>query len=682
MRSSVPQPFWICLACALAAALGALPSHAREGTDPPSTPRASKKPKAPDTFEAQPIVVRPASSPPSTGPADAVAFATVLHPGERAHRRMDLADLLREAVGVDVRGFGGLGGFATLSIRGSTSDQVPIFLDGVLLSRAMGGGFNLGDVPLAHLERIEVYRGLTPTRFGAAAPGGVVNLVTREGARSQRTMFSATYGSFGTFEVAASHAGPHDRGDYLASIFAQRTDGNFAFLDNNGTPLNAIDDELVRRRNNHATTAGGLVKTRVRVGERDRIGTTFEGMLRMQGVAGIDAIQSERARFDTHRVFVKLDWERTLVAPFPARIEVRGFATHTRDAFRDDSGELGLAPRSVTTSAFTPGLTALLRLFPDPHHALTAMLEYRHDAAASDTRVFGRAALTDLGRHALALSLEDELSFLSGRVTFNPSFRFDALRSDARGAAVVASTHAEVSAKVGLRVALTKELSLRGNVGRFFRPPSLVELFGDSGVVRGNPALRPELGYTMDTGLTFERRGTGFLRRVFGEVAYFQSHYSELILFVLNGQGVAVADNLSAALIRGVELHAAADLALGASIRAAYTFQRAEDRSAARTAGNLLPGRPQHKLAVRAGLRRGPLRLFYDLTVIDGNFVDRLNRVLLDARILHAAGVAVRVLPEIVLSLEVSNFTDNRVVDVYRFPLPGRSVFGKLAAIF
>jgi hypothetical protein len=40
------------------------------------------------------------------------------------------------------------------------------------------------------------------------------------------------------------------------------------------------------------------------------------------------------------------------------------------------------------------------------------------------------------------------------------------------------------------------------------------------------------------------------------------------------------------------------------------------------------------------------------------------------------------VLPEIVLSLEVSNFTDNRVVDVYRFPLPGRSVFGKLAAIF
>ena len=111
-------------------------------------------------------------------------------------------------------------------------------------------------------------------------------------------------------------------------------------------------------------------------------------------------------------------------------------------------------------------------------------------------------------------------------------------------------------------------------------------------------------------------------------------------------------------------------------------FQRAEDASAARTAGNLLPGRPQHKVTARAGFDRGPLRLFYELIAIDGNYVDRLNRVLLDARVLHAVGAAWRPLPQLTLSLEIQNAADNRAVDLYRFPLPGRAVFAKLVSDF
>jgi len=43
----------------------------------------------------------------------------------------DLADVLSEMVGVNVEQYGGLGDFATVSVRGSSAAQVTVFLDGI-----------------------------------------------------------------------------------------------------------------------------------------------------------------------------------------------------------------------------------------------------------------------------------------------------------------------------------------------------------------------------------------------------------------------------------------------------------------------------------------------------------------------------------------------------------------------
>ena len=65
----------------------------------------------------------------------------------------DLAQALDVATNVNVRRYGGLGSFSTLSIRGSTSEQVQVYLDGVLLNQALGGGVNLGNLPLARSRK-------------------------------------------------------------------------------------------------------------------------------------------------------------------------------------------------------------------------------------------------------------------------------------------------------------------------------------------------------------------------------------------------------------------------------------------------------------------------------------------------------------------------------------------------
>ena len=74
--------------------------------------------------------------------------------------------MLSSAVGVQVKRYGGLGSFSTVSIRGSTAEQVVVYLDGVPLNQAIGGGADVGRMSLGGVQEIQVYRGAVPARFG------------------------------------------------------------------------------------------------------------------------------------------------------------------------------------------------------------------------------------------------------------------------------------------------------------------------------------------------------------------------------------------------------------------------------------------------------------------------------------------------------------------------------------
>ena len=89
-----------------------------------------------------------------------------------------LADALRWMNGVDLQQRGGAQ--ADISLRGAGFEQVLVLVDGVRVSDAQTGHFDLDlTVPLDRVERIEVLRGPASALFGADAVGGVVNIVTR-----------------------------------------------------------------------------------------------------------------------------------------------------------------------------------------------------------------------------------------------------------------------------------------------------------------------------------------------------------------------------------------------------------------------------------------------------------------------------------------------------------------------
>ncbi len=98
----------------------------------------------------------------------------------------DLGSFLFSQRAVDIRSRGGFGVQSDLSIRGSSFDQVLVLLNGIPISDAQTGHFNL-NMPFSPdaIQRIEILEGSAARVYGANAFAGAVNIVTQPKAKNQ-----------------------------------------------------------------------------------------------------------------------------------------------------------------------------------------------------------------------------------------------------------------------------------------------------------------------------------------------------------------------------------------------------------------------------------------------------------------------------------------------------------------
>ncbi len=167
---------------------------------------------------------------------DRAASGSVLLPEDFDDAGDTLPEVLDQEAGVRVTRLGGPASFSTLSIRGSTSDQVLVVLDGVSLDSAAGGPVDLSRIPLENVERIEIYRGVSPLAFGASPIGGVVSVSTRTPRQRQLTL-SGGGGSFASREARLFYAEPHDTWEVGVGLDYSGWEGAFPYVNDNGTPL-------------------------------------------------------------------------------------------------------------------------------------------------------------------------------------------------------------------------------------------------------------------------------------------------------------------------------------------------------------------------------------------------------------------------------------------------------------
>ncbi|WP_437713078.1 TonB-dependent siderophore myxochelin receptor MxcH [Sorangium sp. So ce448] len=160
---------------------------------------------------------------------------TVIETEEAQRRTADMGEVLARTQGVGVRRSGGLGSWARFSLNGLTDDQIRFFLDGVPLDLA-GYPFGVSNVPVNLAERVEIYRGVVPVRFGADALGGAVNLVTDRDVRGTHGAVSYEVGSYDTHRLTLAGRHLHE-----PSGFFTRVSGFFDYARNDYP----VDDVLV-----------------------------------------------------------------------------------------------------------------------------------------------------------------------------------------------------------------------------------------------------------------------------------------------------------------------------------------------------------------------------------------------------------------------------------------------------
>lgn len=153
---------------------------------------------------------------------------TVIRPEEYKGEQKDLPDLLKMVPGVHVREVNGKGQYTVVNVRGSTAAQVGVFVDGVMTNLGGDAAVDISTIPVKNVERIEVYRGYIPARFGGTFIGGVINVVTKKPTKAN---ISAELGkaSFGGKSASLEVVNPLASGSLLVGLNYEAAKGDFPY---------------------------------------------------------------------------------------------------------------------------------------------------------------------------------------------------------------------------------------------------------------------------------------------------------------------------------------------------------------------------------------------------------------------------------------------------------------------
>jgi len=137
----------------------------------------------------------------------------------------NVADLLQNIVGVDVRRRGIDGMQSDLYIRGGNFDQTLVLIDGVKMDDVQTGHHSMNAIlSLENIERIEIIKGSAARIYGQNAFTGAINIVTKDVIKNSLDV-SLNYGSYKNKKGIVSVSEKFAEGSILASANYQESDG-------------------------------------------------------------------------------------------------------------------------------------------------------------------------------------------------------------------------------------------------------------------------------------------------------------------------------------------------------------------------------------------------------------------------------------------------------------------------
>lgn len=663
---------WLAVPVALVAALP--PSAAGEEAEAPAPPAVERSVPG--------VVARGVKT--RELPDDPTSFTTVIRTDAYAGEGKTADQLLSEAVGLQVRRFGGRGQPAEISIRGSTGRQVVVLLDGVPINDVQTGAVDLSTIPVDLLDRIEISRGGGSVQVGSGAIGGVVNLISKRPGASARTRAAAEGGSWDTYQGSLSHARRVGGWEVTAGYDGFGTDGDFAFQRVQQELLGqviAFDPSRLTRLNNAALTQAGLFRLGRELDDHLHVSLQDNFFYGSRGVPGLDSGSGETGGQQLHAhqretanvASLALDASDVAGADGTLRLYDRRRRTRFTNPESPCAGDIDTENNDGTSG--TGAEVARTFALGPTRHRVSAGADLHQDRLTSTD-------FADRSRLGSGYRAEDEISFLDRRVLLAPALRYD----------LTEGFQGEWLPRGGMVLAPLPWLRFKGNAERSYRAPSFDELYlPNQCSLRGNPGLAPEQADNFDAGaeLAFDHVWLFDDVRLGG--AWFRQDIHDSIVFLLVSPSVVAPRNTGPATVDGWELQGSLRLLGWVTLGANATFL---DATLNRT-GTPLPGRADHEVNVRLelGPPSGLVKLVGTMQETGDIPVTDTGGTVLPARTVFDASLTVdaRQLPwigprlpveRLLLSVIAENVTDRSVRDALFFPQPGRSLTLRAEAWF
>jgi vitamin B12 transporter len=577
----------------------------------------------------------------------ATRLATPLHatgsstdlflPGELKRRQISfLREALQLAPGGVLLGNGGPGAVTSFFLRGVSSTQTLLLVDGIRVNDAnTSAGSFLGGADLAGLGRLEIVRGPQSTLYGGAAIGGVVALDAAPGTGPAHGGAELEGGSFESWRGRAWAAGGSGRVGLAVALTANGTEN--------------------QRRPNDWDQRTQLIRVDYRASSRLEAGATFRGLQHSYTSPGdlrtSNTTPAGTTTFENHLATVWLE-----AGPLPrwrSRLTAGAQEQFTKGTGRFNGG----AEFSFVLDNSRRVLDWQNTVLAGPRTTLVAGLNREwstatSDGAALDERLFGAYA------EALLAPFSD-LALTAGLRSDNYNTFDDAVTWRVTGAWRPSGA--------GTR--------LRASYGTGFMPPSLAARFG-SVFQEPNPDIRPERSRGWDAGVDQEMAAG---RATLG-LTWFHNSLTDLIGFEgATFPALGRSINIDRARTRGIE--ASARVRSGVlDVRLAWTRLSAVSLSAPDPEGERLIRRPRHTLNGDAGVSLGTRStLGVGLLVVADRIDEDFNSfpsVRIDpgdyaiARVYGAFGLG----RGLTLRARIENLFDEQYEPVYGFPGLGRSV--------
>ena len=446
-------------------------------------------------------------------------------------------DVLANTPGVTINQNGAYGGSATVRIRGASSDQTLVLIDGVAVNDASspGGGFNFARLDTENIERIEILSGPQSTLWGTDAIGGVVSITTRRPGEGLRGGVFGQAGSFGAFRGGASISNAGDAGDFRLAATQLSTDGISGADERNGNEeQDGFDSLTLSAQGGVNLPAGARVDGSVLWNDAM---TEFDSFVfGAQGNVGDGDEVSETEELSAHLSLTaplldgRLD---NLLLVGRSEIDRRNFS----------AGSPSFDARGERTLFRYQGILEI-----DASNTLAFGAE-REDSTANVNRssLNGLFALYEL-RPVRSLTL-------SGGVRSDDHERFGS----------------ETTGRLAAAYQPTAGLTLRGSWGQGFKAPTIFQTtFFCCGAVTANEALRPERSDGVDVGAEWRSlSGRGHIA-----VTLFRQDTEDLIDFSF---AVGGYENIAEVESRGVEVSAGWSLAETLALSADYAYIKASE---------------------------------------------------------------------------------------------------------